>query len=118
MTTEEFKILMEAGIDAEKAISRLMGNEKIYLKYLFRFAEDQNYELLLRAFQRGDLSEAFRAVHTLKGTSSNVGVYSVSGIADYLTEELRDGHPGEIEDDILRLGNAFHIAQAAIRRIM
>ena len=126
MTKDERTLLLAAGVDAEAAIGRLMGKEHIFLKYLLRFPEDQNYEQLLTALSENDLNEAFRAIHTLKGASSTVGVISVYEIADPLTEKLRAAcsQPSdrvldfdEIASDVRRLGDAFQTACKAIRNL-
>ena len=89
MTDREIRILIDGGIDAQAALSRLMGKEKIYLKYLYRFAEDKNCVLFLEAVRNQDAEAAFRAVHTLKGTAAGIGAVCVSETADRLTEYLR-----------------------------
>ena len=127
MTKDQLTLLLAAGIDAEEAIGRLMGKEHIFLKYLLRFPEDKNYEELLTALSKNDLDGAFRAVHTLKGTASNVGVISVYEIADPLTEKLRAAcgsrteagslDCGEIASDVRRLGDVFQTACKSIRSL-
>ena len=42
MTQQEFDLLYSGGIDAQTALTLLMGKETIYRKYLFRFSEDEN----------------------------------------------------------------------------
>lgn len=127
MTKDEQTLLLNAGIDAESAVKRLMGKEHIFKKYLLRFLDDENYDNLLTALEENNLQEAFRAVHTLKGTASNVGVISVYEIADPLTEKLRmicrsetamqTFDPDEITSDVARLGDAFRTACRGIRAI-
>ena len=67
MTEKELDMLRNAGIDAEKAVQRLMGKEHIFLRYLQRFADDENCDHFLSSLEKKDYQEAFRAVHTLKG---------------------------------------------------
>lgn len=127
MTKKELHILLAAGIHAEEAIERLMGKEHIFLKYLFRFPEDKNYDELLDALSKKDLDGAFRAIHTLKGTASSVGLISVYEIADPLTEKLRAARSSqtaarsfdydEIASDVQRLGDTFQTACKAIRSL-
>ena len=124
MTEKELDMLRNAGIDAEKAVQRLMGKEHIFLRYLQRFADDENCDHFLSSLEKKDYQEAFRAVHTLKGTAANVGVESVADIADILTEELRNGCPADpektenIKKNAAQLRCAFLTAQAAIRKFM
>lgn len=121
MTKEELDMLRSAGINAAGAIQRLMGKEHIFRKYLRRFADDQNCLFFLLSLEKSDYQEAFRAIHTLKGTAANVGVESVADIADMLTEELRNGRPEDpekVKAGADRLCSAFLTAQAAIRKLM
>ena len=124
MTKDEQTFLLAAGIDTGEALKRLMGKEHILLKYLRRFPDDKNYENLLAALSENDLTKAFKAVHTLKGAASNVGVISVYNLADPLTEKLRAASSCEaaaeafdydaIAPDVQRLGEAFQTACRAI----
>ena len=72
MTQQEFDLLYSGGIDAQTALTLLMGKETIYRKYLFRFSEDENYGHLLSAVRNQNTEAAFRAVHTLKGTAAYI----------------------------------------------
>ncbi len=121
MTEKEFDILQRAGINAGRAIERLMGKEHIFLKYLRRFADDRNCEDLMISLERNDYEEAFRAVHTLKGTAANVGAESVAAVADILTEALRSGNPSgmrQLRQNTDELLKAFRTARDAILRIV
>ena len=115
MTQQEFDLLYSGGIDAQTALTLLMGKETIYRKYLFRFSEDENYGHLLSAVRNQNAEAAFRAVHTLKGTAAYIGAFRVSETADSRTEQLRPvrtGHPdlNEIRPETELLGR--RIAEA------
>ena len=78
------------GADYDDVLRRLGTQERI-LRFLTRFPQDPSFSLLCNAYERGDAGEAFRAVHSLKGVSVNLGLSSLYACACALTEELRGG---------------------------
>lgn len=68
------KILIDAGIDVEKAIMRFMGNEGLYAKMLKKFLDDANYENLVNAISEKNDDDALVASHTLKGLCGNLSM--------------------------------------------
>lgn len=69
-----FDLLKNAGIDAEDAVKRFMGNESLYAKMLRKFLDDENYENLVRAIPEKNESGALTASHTLKGLCGNLSM--------------------------------------------
>lgn len=63
--------LKTAGANVDEALERFMGNEKLYEKFLKKFAEDPSYVSLLDAIEKEDNHAAFIAAHTLKGVCGN-----------------------------------------------
>lgn len=63
--------------------------ENLIVKYLLKFLEDDNFNLLQEALEREDLESAFRASHTLKGICDNLGLTTLQEKFDELTECLR-----------------------------
>ena len=68
--------------------SRLMKDELIQ-RLVIKFLADTSYEKLSEAMSQADYGEAFRAVHTLKGVSANLGLGRLLASAGELTELLR-----------------------------
>ena len=58
-------------------------------KFIVKFLDDDSYSKLCLAMQNGQWEEAFRAVHTLKGVSANLGFSRLLASAGELTELLR-----------------------------
>lgn len=69
-----FDLLINAGIDAEDAVKRFMGNESLYGRMLAKFLDDSNYDNLVRAIPEKSESEALTASHTLKGLCGNLSM--------------------------------------------
>lgn len=64
MTDENKRRLMEAGIDVDDALARLMQNEGLFLRLLRAFLQDGNFARLQEALAKGDVSGAFTGGRT------------------------------------------------------
>ncbi len=80
------------GGDLKDVLERL-GDREIVEYFVPEFPNDPSYSLLLGALQEGDLHRAFRAAHTLKGVSLNLGFKQLGDCAAALCEELKKGNP-------------------------
>ena len=87
MTLRECYAQLEG--DYEGTLGRLCS-EKLVEKFALKFLADDSYELLEESLEAGNYSEAFRAAHTLKGVSLNLGFTKLNRVSDELTEALRD----------------------------
>ena len=86
------------GGDYEGTLGRLCS-EKLVEKFALKFLADDSFPLLEESIKVGNYSDAFRAAHTLKGVSLNLGFTKLYEVSDVLTEALRDGH--ELKDQEL-----------------
>jgi len=84
-----------SGIDAYMGLKRVAGNRELYQRILHRFAaENKN----LIADLNADLSEknyqaAEQKVHTVKGSSGNLGAQKLYEVASDLDKALKAGQP-------------------------
>ena len=74
MDNETKKQLIEAGIDVNKGVLRLMGRTDKYLSLLKKFLQDDSFAKLKDAFAREDCTAAYNAAHALKGISANLSL--------------------------------------------
>lgn len=81
--------LMENGADVDGTLHRFMGNAGLFLKFLGKFKDDKNIALLRESIENKNYEEAFRAAHTLKGVSANLGLNPICDSASKLTELVR-----------------------------
>ena len=95
MTIQE--CYQKLGGDYAQVEKRLPGIHLIW-KFIAKFLDDGSYPELCRAMEQGQTEEAFRAAHTLKGVSANLGFDRLTASSGELTELLRgrtDGIPTE-----------------------
>jgi two-component system sensor histidine kinase/response regulator len=80
------------GLDAKDGLTRVAGNQNLYLKLLRQFAEQQgpSVEQITTALVQGDTALAERLAHTLKGVAGNIGAKPVQAAAGVLEKLIRD----------------------------
>lgn len=78
------------GADYQEVLGRLY-NETMICKFVRMFLQDDSFQILEEALRRGDVKEAFRGAHTLKGVCQNLGFSNLYAPAYTLTETLRAG---------------------------
>lgn len=98
MTTRECYELM--GADYEDVLGRLM-NDKIVKKFLYKFADTKDLEMLKNALAAQDYEIAFRMAHNLKGVCANLSIRKLGASSSDLCEEIRDGHGTDRVDSLM-----------------
>jgi two-component system, sensor histidine kinase and response regulator len=80
------------GLDTKDGLARVAGNQKLYLKLLRQFAEQQgpSVEQITTALAQADTALAERLAHTLKGVAGNIGAKLVQAAAGALEKLIRD----------------------------
>ena len=81
--------LEELGADVDNTISRFMGKEDLYLKFLNKFQNDQSFTNIKQSIAEENAVESFKAAHTLKGVAANLGLDPIAKGASDITELLR-----------------------------
>jgi HPt (histidine-containing phosphotransfer) domain-containing protein len=71
---------------------RLMKDDRIE-KYLRKFLESTDYDEMMTALEDEDYERAFRAAHSIKGISLNLGFSGLQDTVSDLCEALRGGKP-------------------------
>ena len=83
------KLLEDYGADYDETMSRFMGNEAMYLRFLNMLFEDGNLKKLGDAVSAENLDAAFEAAHTLKGVVGNMGLAPLYKTVCAIVEPLR-----------------------------
>jgi CheY-like chemotaxis protein len=83
------------GLDTKDGLSRVGGNQKLYLKLLRQFAEQQASAVaqISTALNQGDIPLAERLAHTLKGVAGNIGAKTVLTAAGTLEKLIHSRAP-------------------------
>lgn len=95
---EKFRKQMEEnGADVEATLKRFMGKESMYMKYVMKFLDDENYAHIRESLQKQDYETVFSAAHTLKGVSANLGLNPINAAAAEITELLRGKAAADVD---------------------
>ena len=100
---EVFRRQMEEnGAEVEEALKRFLGNEALYMKFVVKFLEDENYTATIRGIDEQDYESAFKSAHSLKGVTANLGLEPVRAAASRITDLLRDKKHQEVDTEQLK----------------
>lgn len=91
MTDKTRQILTQAGVDIDAAKERMMGNEKLLLRMLFKINSEKNYADLTAAFEKKSIEEAVQVTHALKGLFGGLSVMPLYDLFTRQTALLRAG---------------------------
>ena len=83
--------LVEARVDGDGALARLMQNEGLLTRLLRAFLQDTNFAQLQQALAARDGKAAFAAAHTLKGVAGNLSLNALYERVSGVVECLRGG---------------------------
>lgn len=94
--------LRDAGCDVSGTLERFMNNEMLCMKFLKKFPQDETFMEMKKAFAQGDAEEFFKAAHTMKGVSGNLGLSSLYNEMQPAVEKSRRGElPSKEDMDII-----------------
>ena len=99
--------LEEMGMDVDTTVKRFMGNEALYLKFLYKYQADQSVANIQQYIADQNAEEAFKSAHTLKGVAANLGLDPIAQHASDIVELLRGKSLfSEVDTDRLNALNA------------
>ncbi len=78
----------EMGGNCQEVCMRI-PSDTLIIKFVGSFLDDPSFATLRCAMDAGNLEEAFRAAHTLKGVCANLSFSKLQHSASQLTEVLR-----------------------------
>lgn len=107
------------GGDLETVRGRLLTDERIE-KFAKLFLQDESMQNLEAALEAGNMAEAFRAAHTLKGVSRDLGFTALYDAACEMSDALRpdsDGVPAAPEQAPELLGTMREAYQTVVDAI-
>ncbi|WP_455795715.1 hypothetical protein [Clostridium butyricum] len=86
---EVIKKLKRLGVNTDKAISRFMGNEELFLSFIFRLSKSINFEKIRKCLEEEDEEQFYINIHNLKGVSSNLEIETLFECAHEILVEFR-----------------------------
>ena len=102
------------GGDYDDVLKRL-GNSASVEKFAEKFLNDKNYTKFLSYYKNQEFDLAFRAAHTLKGVSLNLGFLKLGKSSSEVTDAMRNGN-NEISDAMLKtLADDYKLTYYAIK---
>lgn len=117
MTELQKSTLLNAGINVDEALRRLMNNETLLIRVLLRFTNDTSFAALQKALSEGRVEDAFTAAHTLKGVAGNLSMGPVYMLSSDITEALRAGDLETARETMPQLEEKYQAVMAAIRTL-
>ena len=92
--------LNSIGANTVEGLQRCLNNEPFYLRLVKMAAEDNGFEQMKAAIEKGDLDEAFERAHALKGVLGNVSLTNVLEPIKVITEDLRSRTEKDYTEEI------------------
>ena len=114
MTTKECFDAM--GADYEGVLERF-SSEALVKKFALKFLDDNSYSNLEDALADGNVENAFRAAHTLKGICLNLGLKNLYTVSSDLTEKLRGRELDGYEALYERVSEQYKITVNALKSV-
>ncbi|MDF2885587.1 MAG: hypothetical protein K0R54_6163 [Clostridiaceae bacterium] len=100
--------LQKIGVDIDSVISRLGGNEHLYLTICKKFLKDNNFQLLQNALLSNDFKEVEIRTHTLKGVAANLGFVQLEFLCKTLLDNVRNNEIKSIQNNLKRLSKEYY----------
>lgn len=108
------KKLKEHGIDTDSVITRLGGNEPLYLSICKKFLFDNSYPKLKEALSSGRIDDAQMHIHTLKGVAGNLGFQYMHSLCKHILAAMEKCEVRCFEYDINCLSDEYKIIIAIL----
>ncbi len=83
------KQLEENGVDVDATLKRFMGKDALFMKFIVKFADDENCNGIRVELEKQDIHAAFERAHSLKGVAGNLGITPVYDLAAQISDLLR-----------------------------
>ncbi len=81
--------LKQYDIDTNKAISRFMGNEDLFIKFMLKLPTCMRFDDMFKYLDSENEEEFYMLIHNLKSNSGNLGVNKIADCAQAILVEFR-----------------------------
>lgn len=86
MSDEHLPLLTEIGVDIPLAEERFMNNDALYMRFLLKFADNEQIGELKEFLQANDWNESLMTSHNLKSLTGNL---SLMKLHELFSEQVR-----------------------------
>lgn len=104
------------GSDYQKVFARLCSNA-IITKFVKNFPQDESYGNFISEYKKGNLEDAFRAVHMFKDLCLNLGFENLSQSSIEISKALRGGKNDVTPQMIEKLTKNYNFVVENIKNI-
>lgn len=104
-------------MNLEATLTRFGQNERLLLRFLRQFPQDQSMSLVISSLAKGDDHGLEYAAHSLKGLSANLGLGQVYQDSSRLVKAVREGDRVSFAQLIAQLENSHRAAVEAISQL-
>ena len=112
------EILESVGIDYAEAEERFSGSTEMFEKFLEEMATMNVIASLQKSLTDGDIINAFRVAHTLKGNFGNLSIKPLYEVVSPLVEALRSENMLEAQKLYIELEKEYVIVTEGIKKAM
>lgn len=105
------------GGDYEAVFQRMMKKDTLIIKFAKKFLDDSSFTNLKDNLSSGNVEEAFRAAHTLKGVAQNLGFETLYKPSSELAEILRAGSMDGIDGLMDTITEEYEKTISAIKEL-
>lgn len=91
MMSEEKISRLNEYIDTEDALKRVMGSKNIYKKLIASYKANNYAGKLVEDHTMGDIAEALKSVHAVKGVAANLSFKKLHELAVQIEANLKSG---------------------------
>jgi len=104
------------GLDIETGLMRVAGNRKLYRRLLIKFSQSQKgaIKVIRKSIAAGDLEQAHRTAHTLKGVAGNIGADELQEAAKAVDAAFKNNQIDEVENALPALKHELEAVISAI----
>ncbi|NLP26849.1 MAG: hypothetical protein GX365_05835 [Clostridiales bacterium] len=91
-------------VDVTKTLSRFMDNEELYLTFLYRFPDENQFRELKHKIKNEEYDDGILAVaHTLKGLTANLGMNGIYQLTCKIMKDIRNYQFDSVKGTFLEL---------------
>ena len=103
-------------INVKDALNRIGGSMDLYKRLLEQFSGGDHIPPLEEALNNGDMEDASRLIHALKGVSANLSLIKLSVLAGDLEHKIKENL--DCSDTLSELKNAYDVTIQQIPEIL